>query len=68
VHFIIEETADPGGAHAGGLGLEIKDLPKHAAFPEEAAVKPRLMPGLFKPGNHAERKAGIGPDVLVAAD
>lgn len=61
-------VTDPGGPHAGGLGLEIEDVPKHAAFPEKAAVTPRLMQGRFELGNHAEREAGTGRDIPAAAD
>jgi hypothetical protein len=35
--FVIEETADPGGAHADGLSFKIEAVP-HAALPEEMAV------------------------------
>jgi len=43
VHFIIEETADPGGEHAGGIGFKIESLPDHAALPEQMAVAPGFM-------------------------
>ena len=63
--YLINETV---AIDAGCLGLEIEDVPKHAAFPEKAAVKPRFMPSRFEFGNHAEREAGTGPDVLMATD
>ena len=43
VHSVIKETADPGGAQAGGLGFEIGNLPEQAAFPEEMAIAPWFM-------------------------
>ena len=68
VHFVIEETADPSGAHAGGFGFEIKNLPEHAALPEEMAVAPWFMQSGFELRKHPQRKTGVCADILVAAD
>src|SRR6202162_5679889 len=56
VHFVIEETADPGGAHAGSLGFKIENLPDHAALPEKMAIAPWLMQSGFELCQHPQRK------------
>src|ERR1700694_5823720 len=66
-HFVIEEKADPSGAHAGALGFQIEDLPEHAALPEEMAVAPRFMHCGFELRKHPQRKTGVCADVLMAA-
>ena len=66
VHFVIEETADPGGAHAGGLGFEIENVPEHAALPEKMAVAPWLIQSGFELCQHSQRKTGVCADILVA--
>ena len=68
VHFVIEKTADPGGAHTGGFGFEIEYVPQDAALPEEMAIAPWFVHCDVELRNHPQRKTGIGADVLVAAD
>jgi len=68
VHLVVEETADPGGADAGGLGLEVQHLPEHSALPIERSIAPRLAHRYFVMGEHPQRIAGVGGDVLVTAD
>jgi hypothetical protein len=33
VHLVVKKTADPGGADAGGLGLEVRLVAKESASP-----------------------------------
>ena len=44
MHGVIEETADAGGAHAGGFRFQIENLSQQAGFPEQLAVRPRFAP------------------------
>ena len=67
VHFVIEKTTNPGGAHTGSLSFKIEDLPNHAALPEEMAVAPWFMQSDFELRKHPQRKTRVRADVLVAA-
>src|ERR1700693_2295381 len=67
VHFVIEETANPGGAHAGRFRFKIKNLPEHAALPEELPVTPWFMQSDFELRKHPQRKTRVCADILVAA-
>src|SRR6266446_2183205 len=68
VHLVVEKAADPGGADAGGLGLEVQHLPEHSALPIERSIAPRLAHRYLVMGEHPQRIAGVGGDVLVTAD
>ena len=70
VHGIIEETPDAGSPKPGLLGLEIKDLANHAAFPKQPRIKP-CPPALERPGKfsqHTHAEAAIGGDGLLTGD
>ena len=68
VHLVVEEAADPGGTDAGGLSLEVQYLPEHSAFPIKCSIAPRLARCDLVMGEHSQRVAGIGGDLLVTAD
>ena len=43
VHWIVEEAADAGRAHAGRFSLEIERLADGARFPVQPAIEPRAF-------------------------
>ena len=68
MHFVVEVATDPCCAHTGRLRLEIESVAEHAAFPEKAAVAPRLVQRRVEVRQHAQRKARVRADRLMAAD
>jgi hypothetical protein len=68
MHFIIEKTANPRGAYSGGFGFKIERLAENAALPEEVTITPWLFQSDVESRDHPQRKAGIGTDILMAAD
>ena len=70
VNRVVEEAADPRGAHTRRFGFQIQHLSDQPCLPEEPAIEPRAV--LAQPGfefrDHSQGKGALAGDVLTAAE